>query len=81
MKISEKSLCLTFRNIEQYFPELTLKIKSSLADIICSNRNFLENAFIDFFYNLSIVEATMSSPRSRRRISEIISGGKLFGLM
>ena len=23
----------------------------------------------------------MSSPRSRRRISEIISGGKLFGLM
>ena len=32
-------------------------------------------------YNFVIVEATMSSPRSRRRISEIISGGKLFGLM
>ena len=34
-----------------------------------------------FCYNFAMVEATMSSPRSRRRISEIISGGKLFGLM
>ena len=32
-------------------------------------------------YNFAIIEATMSSPRSRRRIFEIISGGKLFGLM
>ena len=43
-------------------------------------RNFLENGN-RFCYNFAIVEATMSSPRSRRRISEIISGGKLFGLM
>ena len=44
--------------------------------------NFLENALTyRFCYNFAIVEATMSSPRSRRRISEIISGGKLFGLM
>ena len=32
-------------------------------------------------YNFAIIEATISSPRSQRHVSEIISGGKLVGLM
>ena len=34
-----------------------------------------------FFLNFAIVKATMSSKRSRRRISIIVPDGKLFGFM
>ena len=94
VKRSDFSETFTWGN---YMLEDKNAIKSSLLDIICDNilNNFvfvvfwhLENSLVifskcscRFCYNFATVEATMSSPKSRRRISEIISGGKLFGLM
>ena len=42
--------------------------------------NFSKTPFQIFFENFATVKTTMPSPRSRRCISEIISGGKLSAL-
>ena len=44
-------------------------------DTLKLHSQFSRKRSIRFFYNFAIVETTMSSPRSRRRISEIIPGG------
>ena len=49
-------------------------------DTLKLHSQFSRKRSFTFFQNFAIVETTMSSPRSRRRISEIIPGGKLFGL-
>ena len=62
---------------------ITFKITLFLSyfDTLKLHSYFSRKHSYRFFYNFPIVEAAMSSPRSRRRSSEILSGDKLFGRM